>query len=110
MTVRASTHPHNHSNRCVICRAGFNPKQNRASALYCSNACSMKAYRRRKADERTNAAQRRRESDANKHRTIWVDFLISSGSLSRKQAERVYTALTSIDRLRGEPYERLTFD
>lgn len=77
--------------------------------MYCSNACKMKAYRRRAADKRLLDAAERRRKDNNQHRNEWCRFLIDAGGCSRKQAERLYTALMSINRLDGPPYEQLSF-
>ena len=96
------------SQRCTICGTEFSTK--RRPGLYCSSACKQKGYRRRKNEQRLLDAEARRESEVEKHRNAWLEFLMSSGSLSRRQAERTFVALQSIGRVDGEPWEQLTID
>lgn len=89
---------------CTICKAPKPPD----GRLYCSSACKQKAYRRRQTDRRLQRASERRKTDAEQHRNEWCRFLIDSANMSRKQAERTYTALMSIGRLEGTPYEQMS--
>lgn len=94
------------SQRCTICGNEFTTK--RRKGLYCSQACTQKAYRRRKAEQRLIDADQRRKTAEEQHRQTWVRFLIDAGGLSRKQAERTFTALMSIGRVTGDPWEQMT--
>lgn len=99
---RPSTSKH----QCVICRKTFDAAPSR-KALYCGSACMQKAYRRRQAEKRHNEAIARRKRDEHDHREAWVKVLVAA-SCSRRQAERTYEALMSLNRLHGFPWDQLT--
>lgn len=90
---------------CRVCKAELHGT--RRDAFYCSNACSMKAYRRRKQAARIESAENERRLEQARHQAAWVRFLIDAGGLSRRQADRLFVALSSLRRLDGPPYEQL---
>lgn len=96
-----------HDGTCIVCGAHIETESTvERFRLYCSAACSQKAYRRRRAAEKEKEAARLVQDEIAAHKREWIALLTNAGSLSRKQAERVFVALTSIGRLRGLPYEQ----
>lgn len=107
MSVRAGTTFIEQPAQCVICRHDLDPQRADRGAMYCSNACSMKAYRRRKHASRIEQAEKELRAEEARHQAAWVRFLIDAGGLSRRQADRLYVALSSLRRLDGPPFEQL---
>lgn len=91
--------------RCRVCGDLF--YNGDVGRFYCDNACSMKAYRRRKTDERIGAAAERRRRDRIEHQQMWERFLIDAAKLSKNHAAAVYGVLDGLKRLEGPPWEQL---
>jgi len=88
----------------VVCAAPTQPGIAKTNArLYCSNACKMVAYRRRRVAQRDEQARADYEAYlrevTQQHRDDWVAFLISDAAVSRKVAERTYEAMLAADRI-----------
>lgn len=87
--------------RCVMDRKPVPP-----GALYCSQACTQRAYRRRRASERAEELRRAERDAEHQRQAEWCRLLMDRASLSRKQAERVFVVLDEFGRIDGSPWEQ----
>jgi endogenous inhibitor of DNA gyrase (YacG/DUF329 family) len=59
--------------RCTVCGASIEDK--RRDAIYCSAACKQVAYRRRKAEQRTEQTEQETEETEQHDAATWWSWL-----------------------------------
>lgn len=94
---------------CDECGRRFALKDRGNPRLYCSDACRMRAYRRRikKRNERQIAANEiaQRRAIENTHAERWINYLAQQ-NISRSRAEKIYRALLNDGWIEGPDYEQ----